>query len=407
MSKKKKWIIAISVVVILALLAGGYIFTKSKFNSSAGEGEIFPMKVSDMMGGMEASSGSLFAGVVEPKETEKIFLDPERGTVKEVFVKEGDVVKAGAQLFSYENKEGEMELKQKGLELEIANSSVKQKKSEIWSLEKQIKNASAEEKTALRQQVTQAEADLKIAQFEVEKANLEYQEMKKKVNDNIVKAKVNGIVQKIDEEQKQSAAGGNNQMGQQQAPGSFMQIYNTDAYFVKGNVNELIKDELQVGQEVNVVSRKDPEQKWPGKIIEIGKLPTEENGEDMSMDMGMGDMAMNPQASNYPFQVQLTEHEGLEFGYHVFIELKGEEEAPQEVTIPTDMIVMDGDKSFVWTVVDEKLKKQEVKLGEEIPDMMMTIVESGLTKDDYVVYPDDTVKEGKKVTIDDSLEEHQ
>ncbi|PAQ16130.1 hypothetical protein CD798_03610 [Bacillaceae bacterium SAOS 7] len=406
MSKKKKWIIAIAVVIILALVASGYIFAKSKFNSSEGEGEIFPMKVSDMMGGMEAGSGSLFAGVVEPKETEKIFIDPQRGTIKEVFVKEGDVVKAGAQLFSYENKEGEMELKQKGLELEIANSSVRQKKDEIWQTEKQIKNAAGEEKTALRQQVTQAQADLKIAQFEVEKANLEYQEMKKKVNDNIVKAKVNGIVQKVDEEQKQSS-GGNYQMEQQQAPGSFMQIYNTDAYFVKGTVNELIKDELQVGQEVNVVSRKDPALKWPGKIIEIGKLPTEENGEDMGMDMGMGDMMMNPQASNYPFQVQLTEHEGLEFGYHVFIELKGAEEAPEEVMIPSDMLVMDGDKAFVWTVVDEKLKKQEVKLGEELPEMMMTIIESGLKKEDYIVYPDDTVKEGKKVTIDDSLEEHQ
>ncbi|OZI11797.1 hypothetical protein CEW92_09715 [Bacillaceae bacterium SAS-127] len=405
MSKKKKWIIAIAVVIILALVAGGYIFTKSKFNSSEGEGEIFPMKVSDMMGGMEAGSGGLFAGVVEPKETEKIFIDPQRGTIKEVFVKEGDVVKAGAQLFSYENKEGEMELKQKGIELEIANSSVKQKKDEIWQTEKQIKNAAGEEKTALRQQVTQAQADLKIAQFEVEKANLEYQEMKKKVNDNIVKAKVNGIVQKVDEEQKQSS--GNNQMEQQQAPGSFMQIYNTDAYFVKGTVNELIKDELQVGQEVNIVSRKDPALKWPGKITEIGKLPTEENGDEMGMDMGMGDMMMNPQASNYPFQVQLTEHEGLEFGYHVFIELKGEEEATEEVMIPSDMIVMDGDKAFVWTVVDEKLKKQEVKLGEELPEMMMTIIESGLKQEDYIVYPDDTVKEGKKVTIDDSLEEHQ
>ncbi|WP_203362892.1 efflux RND transporter periplasmic adaptor subunit [Bacillus sp. REN10] len=404
MSKKKKWIITISVIVILGLIVGGYIFAKSKFNSAEGEGEIFPMKVSDMMGGMEAGSGGLFAGVVEPKETEKIFLDSERGTVKEVFVKEGDVVQAGAQLFSYENKEGEMQLKQKGIELEIANSSVKQKKNEIWQTEKQIKNASAEEKTALRQQVTQAEGDLKLAQFEVEKANLEYQEMKKKVNDNIVKAKVNGIVQKIDEEQKQST-GANNQ-GQQQAPGSFMQIYNTDAYFVKGTVNELIKDELQVGQEVNVVSRKDPEQKWPGKIIEIGKLPNDENSEEMGMDMGM-DMATNPQASNYPFQVQLTEHEGLEFGYHVFIELKGEEEASQEVMLPTDMIVMDGEKPYVWTVVDEKLKKQEVKLGKEMPEMMMTVIKSGLKKDDYVVYPDDTVKEGKKVTIDDSLEEHQ
>ncbi|MED0667911.1 efflux RND transporter periplasmic adaptor subunit [Pseudobacillus badius] len=403
MSKKKKWIIAISTIIILGLGIGGYIFTKSKFNSEEGAGEIFPTKVSDMMGGMEASAGGLFAGVVEPKETEKIFLSSERGTVKEVFVKEGDVVKANDQLFSYENAEGEMELKQKAIDLDIANSSVKQKKSEIWSLEKQIKNAASEEKSALREQVSQAETDLKLAKFEVEKANLEYQEMKKKVNNNIVRAKVNGLVQKVDEEQKQST-GGENQ-GEQQPSGPFMQIYNTDAYFVKGNVNELIKDELQVGQEVNVVSRKNPEQKWPGKIIEIGKLPVDEGTDEMG-GMGMDEMAMNPQASNYPFQVQLTEHEGLEFGYHVFIELKGEE-ASQEVMLPTDMIVMDGEKPFVWTVADEKVKKQEVELGKEMPDMMMTVIKSGLTKDDYVIFPDDTVKEGKKVTIDDSLEEHQ
>ncbi|MFK2825517.1 efflux RND transporter periplasmic adaptor subunit [Bacillus sp. B190/17] len=393
---KKKWIITTAVLAAVVLSIGSYVFLKKGSGEAMEAIEPFPIQVSELSGGVNGN-GQLFAGVVEPKEKQKIMLEPERGKVDEVFVSEGDEVQSGAKLFSYNNQEGQMQVKEKAIDVEMSNITVNQKKEEISTYRKQLKNAAAEEKNELQQQLKQAEVDLKMANLEAQKVKMDYEELKKKINNHIVTAKVNGIIQKIDTEQQQTDQenGGANSS-------SFMEIVNTDAVYVKGTVNELVKDELQIGQAVRVVSRKNPEQQWSGKIAEIGKLPSEESDGESFMDY---EDPSNPTASNYPFKVQLDNHDGLDFGYHVFIELAGEAAESQEIVLPTDMIMQDGKKASVWKVKDGALTKQEVELGAEMEDGMMIVVRKGLTLDDYVVFPDDSLKEGKKVTTDAATEE--
>ncbi|MFU0790732.1 MAG: Biotin-lipoyl-2 domain-containing protein [Virgibacillus proomii] len=402
MSKKKKIILTTIITLVVLVGVGGYFFFTRGTSTAVEEGELMPLMVSDLSG--EMSSGSeLFAGVVEPKETQKIMLEPERGRVKEIFVKEGDEVKKGDKLFSYHNPEGQMLLKEKAIDLEMANITINQKSKEVDSLRKQLSKAEDEEKGEIREQLNQAEIDLKVANLDAQKARMMHEEEQKKVNNNIVTAKVNGIVQKIDEEQQQKQQT-DEETGSEPSGGTFMQIVNTEAAYVEGTVNELVKDGLKVGLEVNVASRKDPEQTWPGKIAEIGKLPVEQSEEGAEMDMYSEDPS-NPNASKYPFKVELKSHEGLEFGYHVFIELAEEGAKGEEVVLPTEYIVQEEEKPYVWKVKDEALVKQEVELGAEKEDGMMIVVKKGLKADDYILFPEDSLKEGKKVTIDDSIEE--
>ncbi|NBJ70343.1 MULTISPECIES: biotin/lipoyl-binding protein [Clostridia] len=400
MSKKKKVILTIVIILVILGGVGGYFFF-TRGTGTAIEEELTPLMVSDFSG--EMSSGSeLFAGVVEPKETQKIMLEPDRGSVKEIFVKEGDKVKKGDKLFSYHNPEGQMLLKEKAIDLEMANITINQKSKEVESLRKQLSKAEDEEKGEIREQLNQAEIDLKVANLDAQKARMMHEEEQKKVNNSIVTAKVNGIVQKIDEDQQQKQQT-DEETGSESSGGTFIQIVNTEAAYVEGTVNELVKDGLKVGLEVNVASRKDPEQTWSGKIAEIGKLPVEQSEEDVEMDMYSEDPS-NPNASKYPFKVELENHEGLEFGYHVFIELVDEESASEEIVLPFEYIVQE-EKPYVWVVKEETLVKQEVELGAEKEDGMLIVVKKGLKLDDYILFPEDSLKEGKKVTIDDSIEE--
>ncbi|MDQ0214915.1 HlyD family secretion protein [Oikeobacillus pervagus] len=397
--KKKKWIMIIAAIIVIAVLGiGSFLFFNKGSDEAMGNGEPMPIQVRELSNGVSAN-GQLFAGVVEPKETQKIMLEPDRGKVAEIFVKEGDEVKSGTKLFSYNNQEGQLQLKEKSINVEMSAVTINQKKKEMASFRQQINKAASDEKKELQQQLSQSEVDLKVAELEAQKVRMDYEEFRKKMNDNIVTAKVNGIVQKIDVEQQKQ---GNEENGQATA-GSFMQIVNTENVYVKGTVNELVKDELKINQKVSVVSRKDPEKKWSGKIVEIGKLPSEENAGDPSMDF---QDPTNPTASNYPFKVQLDDHEGLDFGYHVFIELTDQAGDKQEVVLPSDIIVHEDDHAYVWKVKDGALMKQKVELGKEMEDGMMVVIQKGLSLDDYILFPEDSLKEGKKVTIDDSIEEH-
>lgn len=400
MNKRKKIILTTIITLVVLMGVGGYFFFTRGKSTAIEEEKPIPLMVSDLSD--EMSSGSeLFAGVVKPKETQKIMLEPERGRVKEIFVKEGDEVKKGDKLFSYHNPEGQMLLKEKAIDLEMANITINQKSKEVDSLRKQLSKAEAEEKGDIREQLNQAEIDLKVANLDAQKARMIHEEEQKKVNNNIVTAKVNGIVQKIDEEQQQKQQT-DEETASEPSGGTFMQIVNTEAAYIEGTVNELIKDGLKVGLEVNVASRKDPEQTWPGKITEIGKLPVEQSEEEMDM---YSEDPNNPNASKFPFKVGLKNHEGLEFGYHVFIELAKEGAKGEEVVLPIDYIVQEEEKPYVWKVKDEALVKQEVELGAEKEDDMMIVVKKGLKADDYILFPEDSLKEGKKVTIDDSIEE--
>ena len=98
MNKKKKALIA--VVLILVLLAGGagaWYFLGNKSSGNA----VYIMPVSSFVDfGMGVANR--FSGVVEAQQTVDYQLDTSK-TLKETFVKEGDSVKIGDPLFSYDH----------------------------------------------------------------------------------------------------------------------------------------------------------------------------------------------------------------------------------------------------------------------------------------------------------------
>ena len=56
------------------------------------------------------------------------------------------------------------------------------------------------------------------------------------------------------------------------------------------------------------------------------------------------------------------------------------------------------------SICKEKLKKRKVELGETDNEMYTTEIKSGLSKDDYIAWVDDSYKEGMKTTTEYQME---
>ncbi|KPH72133.1 MULTISPECIES: efflux RND transporter periplasmic adaptor subunit [Bacillaceae] len=422
MSKKKIWI-WVSIGVVILLLSGGtglFLLQRSAIAAFGNEEfEPYGEKVELLMEMNEDMSlYTAFSGKVEAEKMEKVFPDPEKGTVKEIFVSEGEEVKEGTKLFEYELTDDlTVEKDQKQVELEMAYVEINHLKKQKEQLEKSIKGASnnvktsaeigeegVDDKASLESELEQVNFDLRVNNLQAKQIQNELDALKKKVDSPIVVSKGSGVVQSINQDLIEGAPYG--QEGG--SPGPLITIVKTGAYLIKSEVNELLLDTIAVDDEVRITTKNGTDGEWIGRIVEIGKLPVGNDEENVDEYYEEG----NPQTSKYPFTVLLEEHEGLEIGFHVNLEPVGAEgeSAGDTIVIPIDYIVQDEEEPYVWAVDTEtnETYKQVVEMN-VMDDGFFVEVPSGLTLEDYIVYPDPSVKEGKKVEIidNDTFEEFE
>lgn len=398
--KKKKKIILIIlcvVLVLVALFAAIFIaiHQKNKVTVDGEEGTVIAMQVKELSGEGEVDSGNYFTGVIEPKATSKYNIDSSKGTVNKCYVKVGDTVKKDQKLYSYSNPEGDLEVREAELELEMQKSTTSQQQATINKLTKQIKDANEEEQDALKQEKAQAELELRQASFGVEKAEAALKAVQSKNNNNVVYSTVSGVVKQLDQSQMNKTV-----ITEETNPAIFMEIVDMSTYYIKGSVDEFRRDELKKDQKVTVINRQDESETWEGKISEVGELPDGASEENTTSDEM--EMEENPNLTKYPFTVELSAAKGLNIGRHVFISLdvEGNDATSDTLSLPSDFLVEKDGKTIVWTANDGTAKATEVKTGEKNEELMTVEITEGLTTDDYIIYPDSFVKEGMEVQKD-------
>ena len=112
-------------------------------------------------------------------------------------------------------------------------------------------------------------------------------------------------------------------------------------------------------------------------------------------------------SSKYPFYVALESTDGLLLGQHVYIEPDYGQDAVEDadtIHLPSWYLCDIEGNPYVWAQSGSgKLEKRNVTLG-SYDDMMDTyVIESGLTPDDYIAFPDETLSAGMTcVTYDES-----
>ena len=296
-------------------------------------------------------AGERYVGMVVNDNVVDITRDSTK-TIAELYVAEGDTVKAGDKLFTYDSDALELDLEKTRLEVEKMENEQGTYASQQEKLEKQLSRTWSEsEKVRLTLEIntlktTQMENDYQIAAKNKEITRLE--EMLQNID---ITAPVDGTVRKIDEE------------GQN---GAYITIQQSGAFRVKGRLNEMSMGSLNIGSQVTMHSRLD-DSSWTGTVVSIDA----DDGSDNNNNVNYGNYDAMTSSSSYVFYVELDSTDGLLLGQHVYMEVTGGEMPMEGLYIPESFLtdVVNDEETWEMSAVvfaandAGKLEKRTVKLG--------------------------------------------
>ena len=397
---KKSVGILIGVAAVVAVLGGtGYYFRDDIrqmipiFDDGTSEDKVYVEKVSRIMN-QYAGVSNRYNGVVETQDSYEVNVDSSR-TISEIKVEAGDEVEEGQTLVTYDTSDLTMKIEQAKLELEGIQNEIDNYNKQIDTLTKEMEKVEESERYDYTTQIQNIQNSIAQKQFDMESKKLEISKEQKQVSSSSVVSKVAGVVKEINE--KGVDSNGNS------AP--FMTILQTGEYRIKGSIDEQNVWMLSEGQEVVIRSRVDSTKTWSGTIGKIDtESPQQGNDNGYYSTSSAGD---TQSASKYPFYVDLDSVDGLILGQHVYIEPDYGQDAEQDANtlkLPS-YYINDADSSpWVWAQNSKgKLEKRSLTLGDYDAEMDAYVVTDGLTADDYIAFPDESLKAGMTcVTYDES-----
>lgn len=396
---------AIIAILVLGLLGGGaygayYYFYKDADSavervSSDSADAVYVDSVATITG-YGSGNGLLerFGGEIEPQATLEVELDGDK-KVKECFVKEGDTVKAGQRLFIYNTQEDEDSLAQAEIDLERLASDIEVANKQIEQLEKAKKSASSDDQLTLETEIRSLQTTIVKCEYEIKTKNLEIERLKESIASATVTAEMGGIVQKVS---SQSNSDSYSYYGSDSS--AYITILAEGDFRVKGSANEQVVNQglIYEGMPVIVYSRVDSSQTWNGTVTEVN---TDNKEEQSSTYYYYGSSSSG--SSSYAFYVELESSEDLILGQHVYMEENvGQNEQKSGLWLEEYYVFERDEKHYVWRAsTSNVLELQEVTLGEYDAELMKYEILDGLTTDDYIAYPMDSIVEGSPVIYND------
>lgn len=326
------------------------------------------------MGGI--APGDRFAGMVVSENVAEIQKDGDK-TIAEVLVKEGDDVKEGDPLFSYDTEELQLTLDKQRLEREQLVASIENFKTQIEQMEKDRNKVGASDKLQYTIQIQSTQVDLKEAELNLKTKEAEVKKSEDILEHATVVSPVTGRVQAVNEN-------GTDNYGN---PLPYISIQQSGAYRVKGTLGELQRGGIMEGSRITILSRTDDSVTWSGTVSLVDyENPVQGNQNDYYY---MGSTDEMTSSSKYPFYVELDSTEGLVLGLHVYLQLEIEEVETAGPSISSAFLCYEEDGSaYVWAENKGKLEKRTVTVGEyNFMNDTMEILE-GLTESDYIAFPD-------------------
>ena len=355
------------------------------------EGEASVQSVSMICGLGSVGLADRFAGIVSPLGETKIKKNDSMA-VSDIRVKVGDAVKEGDVLFTYDLSEARNNLEMAQLELEQLNATLEDQKAEVDRIQK-LMDETYDDATKRQYSLDLRTAKVSVltTQGNIATKKKDIEKLKTSTKNAAVTSPVNGEVQSI------NADGGTDNNGNALP---FMTVVETGGFRVKGYVNENNASVLTQGTAVVIRSRVS-DQTWKGSIDSIDW----NNAQQTRSDYGDSDTAMS---SKYPFYVKLEgKGDGLLMGQHVYIEPdygQEDETDANAINLPSYFINDADGNPWVWAKSSkDKLEKRSLKLGEYNGETDTYPVLDGLTAEDYIAFPDESLKAGMTcVTYDDA-----
>lgn len=384
MGRSRKIVIGtISGITAAAVAAGGFFWWKNKTDNCSSDGIAYVCAVSEVNTAGSSSANMQFSGVVEPQQIKEVKVDLSK-TISEISVEEGDHVKAGDVLFSYDIEAMELELQQGEVEIERMQNEITSNEQNISQLESEKNNANADDQLTYTTQIQSLETDIAKTKYDIKTKEIELEKLKKTIKNASVKAEISGTIQALKTTEQLQSEGSD----------VVMKIMSDGEFRVKCTANEQNMYMIYTEQPVQIHSRIDSTT-WSGIVSEIG---TEAETDQNNMYYYNDEMTT---ASKYPFYVSLESGEGLMLGQHVVVyPNQGSTIEKEGIWLYSDYIITDEDGvSFVWAAGSgDKLEKREVELGQRDEMMGDCEIVSGLEKDDMIAFPSDFYKEGMRTT---------
>ena len=384
MTKKKKIIfISAGAAVVLILLIIIWFFVSRKSSSPADGAVAYTTPVS-MLTTSTTGMVNRYAGVVEPQKTVKIQKASDKN-VKEVFVKEGDTVTKGAPLFAYDTDEIQMKLSEAELELERIGTEISTLYNQIETLQAEKEKAPESEVFSYTTQILTAQNDVKRAEYNQKSKGVEIEQIRKSLENATVTSEIDGIVKSINDGTQNSYGYDNDS--------SYMTILSNNEYRIKGTINEQNMYAISTGHEILVHSRIDEDLVWRGTVTEVDTENPVSNQNNMYISSGSD---TNTTSSSYNFYVELSDEAVLMLGQHVFMEPDvGQNETKEGLWLSSYYLVFDGNDAYAWVCgKNDKLEKRKITTGQHDETMDEYEITSGLTLEDAIAFPDDTLTEG-------------
>lgn len=385
-NKRKKRIIISMVIALIAIVAAINIFViQGKKTETEKTDAVSFEKVTER----KLNNTKLISGQIKPGNIESFYADPTKGKVKDIEVKEGQEVEKGTELFSYDNEEINLQMKQAELDQKLAEMRYDQGKKKIDSLKKEVKKAKdsgggKEVTDPMEEQISELEMQQKTTELEKEKGKLQKEELQKKQNELTIYSNFAGVVQKLDKDGAQSSSQALGGQGK-----SFLQIASKEPFQIQGTLTELQKSQIQKDQPFTATAKANSKKKWTGKITEVSEFPT---SAEMAQATGVGEATQN--MSQYTYKASLDSQDGLSPGYHVSLQVSLENKTM--IAVPSKSIVEKGNDTFVYIEEKGKLRKKNVKKGATDGDWT-EIVEGLAVGQKVVKNPSNNIYDGMEV----------
>ena len=404
MSKTKKMILTICIIIVVLALAGGalyyFVFREDSGTSSA-TGEVAYVDSVAKITGLGSGTGqqNRFTGVVESQETVEIKKSTEK-TIKEIFVQVGDEVAVGTPLFEYSTDETALKLQQERINLEGIANDITGYYNQISELQKEKAKAAANEQLNYTTQIQEAQLNAKRAEYNKKSKEAEIAKLEKDLTNATVTSDIAGIVKEVNPTDSYDPYSGN------QKP--FMSIMASGEYRVKGKVNETNVWSLMEGQPVILRSRVDSEKTWTGTISKVDTQNSYDDGNNNNYGYAYSSGGSNESGQKstfYAFYVTPDSLDDLMLGQHIFIELNnGQEDEKEGLWINAMYLVLEDNDAYAWVAnSNNKLEKRKIELGKFDSSLNEYEIVNGLTADEYIAFPGNLLKEGMDCVLNDGM----
>ena len=322
------------------------------------------------------SGADKFSGLVVSENLTEVKKDSDK-QVAELLVKEGQDVKEGDPLFSYDTDQLQLSADKLDLEREQLSASLEDYQTQIGELERERDKVNANKKLQYTIQIQTAQVSLKEAELNLKTKEAELEKAKQLLENATVLSPISGRIQAINESGTDS----------QGNPAAYITIQQAGAYRVKGTIGELQQGAISEGDRIKLTSRVDPEKTWLGTVTLVdyeNPVQNDNNNYYSSSDS-------SNTASKYPFYVELDSIDGLIMGQHLYMERYVEGEDAPGITLSTAYICYEDDGSaYVWAENSRgKLEKRAVTVGATNDESYTCQITDGLEESDYIAFPDE------------------